>query len=187
MTHLVKCLSLIAVAALLFAAVPATGWAHGEGVLKSSGSSAAAGSSLPVQGSSFERGVHLRLVLVGALEEYALGEATADSAGAFALEVRVPREAKTGQYRLVAVAPDGDRVATLDLMVTEAGADAGGPESEPASEQHAGHEEVQAAARADEMPMERPWSGAEWGVIGLLIGLAGGLGIALLRRGATGR
>jgi hypothetical protein len=39
-------------------------------------------------------------------------------------------------------------------------------------------------ARADEMPIQRSRSGAEWGLIGLLVGFAGGAGLSLLRRRA---
>ena len=39
-------------------------------------------------------------------------------------------------------------------------------------------------ARADELPIERSRAGFEWGVIGLIIGLAAGLGIAMVRHPA---
>lgn len=176
--------SVVIVPALLVALLPRAAWAHGEGVLKVPVNSVAAGSPLAVQGSSFEKGFRLRLVLVGALEEYALQDVTTDTAGAFGAEVRLPGDARPGQYRLVAVAPDGDRVASVDLAVTAAVAAGGAKAAEAAEEEHgAGHGEGgEVMARAGEMPVDRSWSAAEWGVIGLLIGLAGGGGIALLLR-----
>ena len=40
---------------------------------------------------------------------------------------------------------------------------------------------MDAGARAEEMTIARATTGAGWGVIGLLIGLAGGAGAMLLR------
>ncbi len=46
----------------------------------------------------------------------------------------------------------------------------------------AGHEATMGqGARAEELPIQRSRRGAEWGVIGLLIGLAAGLGVSLIR------
>lgn len=174
--------SAVMVPVLLLALLPRAAWGHGEGVLKVAVNRVAAGSMLAIEGSSFEKGTRLRLVLVGALEEYALQEVTTDTVGAFGTQVRLPGAARPGPYRVVAVAPDGDRVASVDLAVTAAMAGDGG---QAVQEEHgAGHGEgSEMMVRAGEMPIERSWSGAEWGVIGLLIGLAGGGGIALLLRG----
>lgn len=175
--------SVVIAAALLLALVPRAARAHGEGVLKVPASSVAAGSPFAVQGSSFEKGMLLRLVLLGALQEYALQEVVADTAGAFSVEVTLPAEARPGQYRVVAIAPDGDQVASLDLVVTPAAA-AAGTGDPGAQEEHGTHGEAAGEwARADEMPVERSWSAAEWGLIGLLIGLAGGGGLMLFLRG----
>ena len=37
-------------------------------------------------------------------------------------------------------------------------------------------------ARAADLPIQRSRSGAEWGVIGLVIGLMGDLGVSMIRR-----
>lgn len=173
--------SVVMVPALFLALLPRAAWAHGEGVLKVGVNSVAAGSMLAIEGSSFEKGTRLRLVLVGALEEYALQEVTTDTVGAFGTQVRLPGGARPGQYRLVAVAPDGDRVASVDLAVTVAMAGDGGQAVQEGHGAGPG-EGGELMVRAGEMPMERSWSAAEWGVIGLLIGLAGGAGVALLLR-----
>lgn len=164
---------------LALAAAPATLSAHGVGVLKSARSSVEAGSVLPVQGSAFEKELLVELVLVGALGEYPLLEVGSDTAGAFTLDLQIPAQVRPGQYQLIAIAPDGDRAGTLDLMIMEAVAST----AAAGADEHAGHDMGgEAMARADEMSMPRSWSGAEWGAIGLLIGLAGGVGLMLLRR-----
>lgn len=166
--------------------------AHGEGVLKSPHSSVAAGDSLSLLGSKFEASETYRLRLVGALRTIELRRVRADSSGAFDVRVLVPADLAPGRYRAVAVASDGDEAASLTLRVTRAGggrtgSGAAGGGAYPGSAGESGEETRQpgagsrSAARADEMPLERPWSGAEWAVIGLLVGGGAGLGIGLLR------
>lgn len=150
--------------------------AHGEATLRGPGGPVAAGEAVALHGSDFEPGEPHRLVLRGALNEYELRTVSAGADSTFAVEVTVPAEAAPGRYRVVALAGDGDEVATFDLPVTAAGS-----ENESASE--TGHEGGALEARADEMPVERTRAGIEWGIIGLVIGLAGGLGVGLLRRG----
>ncbi|MEE9576834.1 MAG: hypothetical protein V3W35_05425 [Gemmatimonadota bacterium] len=182
--------------ALLAAILPATGGAtltatagatlpsvvHEKAVLESSRSSVPAGAVLPLDGRDFGAGESYVLRLVGALREYDLGEVEADAEGLFSIELAIPGSVTPGAYQVVAVAPDGDVAARLDLTVLEAEAVA----PEGADERPAGevvHEAAPRVARADEMPIERSRSGLEWGVIGLLIGGAGGLGLGLLRAG----
>jgi len=162
---------------------------HEEAVLKSSKSTVAAGDSLPLVGSEFEPGETFKLRLQGALNEYELPSVKADSSGRFTFTVRIPSEVHPGVYRVVAIAPDGDEAAAIDLTVLPgaAGVSAASAESSAASAAAADwREQAHAEAgngRADAIPIERSRSGAEWGVIGLLVGLAGGLGISLWRRG----
>ncbi len=159
-----------------------TGAAHPEAVLKSSQSSVEAGKKLALNGEEFSEGETYKLVLLGALNDYTLREVKAGADGTFSVELDVPADVRPGQYQLVAYAPDGDRVATLDLSVLAA---APGTSDEVADEarEHAGA--MPSGARADEMPIERSMTGAGWGLIGLLIGLSGGLGVALLRGTAS--
>lgn len=141
--------------------------AHEEAVLKTSQSSVAAGATVTLDGSDFGADATYQLRLVGALNEYELHDATADAEGAFSIVIEIPRTVRAGQYKMIAVAPDGDTVASLDLTILQAS-----------------HEEEAApqVAEAGDLPIERSRSGAEWGAIGLAIGLAAGLGISLLRR-----
>ncbi len=162
------------------AALPSS--AHEKAVLESSRSSVSAGAVLPLDGRDFGADESYVLRLVGALREYGLGEVEADAEGLFSIELAIPGSVTPGAYQVVAVAPDGDVAARLDLTVLEAEAAAPeGAEERPAGE--AAHEAAPRVARADAMPIERSRSGIEWGVIGLLIGLAGGLGLGLMRAG----
>jgi hypothetical protein len=152
---------------------------HPEATLKSAVTAVRAGQSLPVQGEKFTANQKVKLALQGALSTYELREVQAGGEGTFDIQLDVPREVRPGSYRLVALADDGDVVARIDLTVEAA---------PPATaDEHAMHgvdagDGEQPVARADELRIERSRSGVEWGAIGLLIGLAGGLGLSLLRR-----
>lgn len=168
---------------LAFAGV-LVGAAHPEAVLKSSQSSVEAGQLLSLSGEKFDEGGTVDLVLLGVLTEYALREVTANDDGTFTLELGIPENVRPGQYQLVAYAPDGDRVATLDLSVLAA-APASSDKLQGDAGEHA--RTVASGGRADEMPIERATTGLGWGLIGLLIGLSGGVGVALLRGAAAPR
>lgn len=150
--------------------------AHEEAVLESPASAVPAGGVLPLSGRDFAKDESYALRLRGALRVYELGEAEADGDGGFSLELELPAAVEPGAYQLLAVAADGDIVARLDLQVLPAGAGAAGGGAAPTG----GH------ARTDDIRIERERSGAEWGAIGLLIGLAAGLGVGLLRREGRG-
>ena len=154
---------------------------HPEATLKSEVKSVRAGQTWPVRGEKFSAGQAVSLRLQGALDEYALRDVQAANDGTFALTLEIPREVRPGAYRLVAMADDGDAVARLDVTI-EAATPVEMAEHEMATEGGAAH--GGAEARADELPIQRSRSGVEWGVIGLLIGLAGGFGLSLLRRTA---
>ncbi len=158
--------------------------AHEKAVLKSPQSAVAVGGTLTLNGSDFEEGETYRLKLVGALNEYKLLQVKADMEGTFSIKVEIPRTVKSGEYKLTAIAPDGDAVARLDLTVLEASpANEAEMRHDLADEPEAGHgANSDQMARADDLPIQRSRSGAEWGVIGLVIGLAGGLGVSMIRR-----
>ncbi len=165
---------------LLLWTVPAV--AHEKAVLSSPESSVTAGGILTLRGSDFGKDETYRLKLTGALTEYDLGEVTADRAGVFSVEIQLPRGVRSGTYRVIAVAPDGDEVASLDLTVAGSSPPPGAEaEHKLAVQDTPEHSAQTPAARADEMPIQRPRSGIEWGIIGLLVGLSGGLGVSLLR------
>jgi hypothetical protein len=151
--------------------------AHPEAALKSDVTSVRAGTAWPVRGEKFAADQKVQLALQGALAAYKLREVQAAGDGTFTLSLDIPAEVRPGTYRLVALADDGDAVAKLDVTVEPAAAPVAMAEHEMAAEGGA-------VARADELPIQRSRSGAEWGVIGLLIGLAGGFGLTLLRRPA---
>lgn len=172
----------LALSLTLAVAVPAAG-AHPEATLKAARSSAVAGATLPVTGEDFEPHQKVRLVLRGVLGEYRLADATASAEGTFAFPLDIPADVRPGLYQLVALADDGDVVARLELtMESPPPADpADAIEGTTAGQMAGGHEMM---ATAGDLPIERSLSGAGWGIIGLLVGLAGGLGFGLLRRPA---
>ncbi len=148
---------------------------HPEAVLRSSQSAVEVGGDLQLIGEEFGNGGTFTLVLLGALNEYALGDVEADDEGTFRIDLDIPANVRPGQYQLVAYASDGDRAATLDVSVTAAS---------PATAEQ-GHDEpdenMASGATAEEMVIQRSTTGVGWGVIGLIIGLAGGFGLALVR------
>ena len=164
-------------AVLLFAGVLMAA-VHPEAILKSTQSSVEAGRDLPLVGEEFSNGETFRLVLLGALNDYALGDVDTNDEGKFTIDLAIPANVRPGNYQLVAFAPDGDRVATLDVSVTAASPAATGEGHDDAGE----HDEpMSSVATAEEMIIQRSTTGLGWGVIGLVIGLAGGFGLALLR------
>lgn len=156
---------------LLIAALPVTSEAHEKAVLEVGASSVAAGDSLQIRGKDFTAGNTYRLRLLGAMEAYDLSGVTAGAEKTFTISTGIPGTVRPGTYRIVAVAPDGDVVASRDLTVLEPRARSVG-EGAPAGE----------VAVGGRLEIKRSWSGVEWAIIGLVIGLAGGLGIGLLRR-----
>lgn len=148
--------------------------AHDEAVIESARSSVPAGDVLTLTGKDFTAGESYALRLLGALSEYDLGEVEPEEDGTFELELSIPVAVSAGAYQLVAVAGDGDEVARMDLHVLA-------PNTMADDQAGAAHEG--SGARSDDIRIERDRSGLEWGAIGLLVGLAGGLGVGLLRRG----
>jgi hypothetical protein len=169
----------------LLAASAATGATHEEAVLRSSQSSVSAGASLELIGSDFAASETYQLMLLGVLNEYDVGEIAADSAGTFTHQLTVPANVVPGAYQVVAVASDGDVVARLDVTILEGSA---GGIATQAGEGSGGADQggdPSSAARHDDIRIERDRSGIEWGVICLVIGLAGGVGFGLVRRAAA--
>ncbi len=169
--HVYSRTAMLALVTLLMAAV------HGA-VLKSTMESVEAGQVLPIVGADFHAGMTVTLSLVGVFDEHPVGEATASDEGGFTKEILIPASVRPGEYQVVAYEPSGDRAAALDVTVLAA---TGG--SEAADHDDAGgHDDAEMmAATAEEMVIARSTSGAGWGVIGLIVGFAGGLGLALLK------
>lgn len=176
---------LLGLAVLAAASVPGAApglEAHEEAVLESPVSALPAGELLPLSGRDFGEGESYALRLLGALREYELGEVEAENDGTLSLELPLPETVEPGAYQLVAVAEDGDVVARLELQVLPARS-AGVGTGSAAADGDGGPSASGSRARSDEIRIERDRSGLEWGAIGLLIGLAGGLGVGLLRGG----
>jgi len=167
---LVGRLALLGTVLLTMAAV------HGA-ALTSTEKAVEAGQTLPLEGTGFHAGQTVRLVLLGTLTEYTLREVTVDDAGVFAFDVEVPVDVRPGQYQLLALSGESTREAQMDLSVMAASQVAVAADSHD----DATMATMDAGARAEEMTIARATTGAGWGVIGLLIGLAGGAGAMLLR------
>ncbi len=167
-TRVMRRAGLLAMAGVLLAAV------HGA-VLKSSLSSVEAGRVLPLQGEGFHEAT-FKLVLVGVFDEHTLGHVEVGESGTFSIELEIAADVRAGQYQVVAFNDRGDRQAALDVSVWEAVR----MDHDEASRQEETMA-MEAGASAEEMVIERSRTGAGWAVIGLLVGLAGGLGTVLLR------
>ena len=152
--------------------------AHEEGVLRLARREFAAGDSLPIAGEKFSRNSRLSLSLVGVEGRIALSDVQVDTAGTFRAALLVPATVAPGAYRLVALADDGDEVASLDVKVSAATAE------------HAsmpGHETMEMDEPSNEpLALERARSPlVTWSVVAG-IGLAVVAGAVLLRRPASG-
>jgi len=155
---------------------------HEGGTLEVSSRAVPAGATLAVRGKDFSPGEAYTLRLEGTLRSHDVAEVEPDSSGAFSLELRIPREVSEGRYRLAAVAPDGDVSTRLELRVLAARPAAAS--REPAGDGDGSPASAGPVARDGEIPLERSRSGVEWGVIGLVLGLSGGLGLGLLAGGS---
>jgi hypothetical protein len=167
---------------LLGLAVVALGAAvHPEATLKSERGMIEAGRTMVVTGENFVAGDAVELMLQGALAEYELLNVTPEEGGVFSIEIHIPADVRAGDYRIVAIASDGDVSARLDLSVMAA-APSSDDHDEMGGDDH-GDEGMagMTAAREDELPIERSRSGLGWGIMGLLIGLAAGGGTVLVR------
>jgi hypothetical protein len=142
--------------------------AHGKGRLVLPHSTAAAGDTLHVQGKGFAPG-RVTLELRGALATYPVAGVEVGRDSSFAVAWAVPKDARTGAYRLVAIADDGDEITRADVTLTDAVA------ASPTPVEHAAHAGAPGAAEpaqahAGAFPLERSRSAAEWTVILLCLG-----------------
>ena len=104
---------------------------HPEGVLKLNNRTLVAGRSVEIGGDQFGGSAVLALVLIGLGGDVRLGEVTADSSGAFTESFAIPADLTMGSYRLVAIATDGDEVASLSVELAVAPDEPDAVESEP--------------------------------------------------------
>ena len=153
--------------------------AHEQGVLKLARREFPSGDSLPLAGEKFSRNSQLTLSLVGVGGRLTLRDVQVDAAGTFRTALLVPATVAPGAYRLVALAEDGDEVASLEVTVSAAAA------AEHAS--MSGHEGMEMDEPSSEpLALERARSPlVTWSVVAG-IGLAVVAGAVLLRRPASG-
>ncbi len=102
--------------ALLSLVAPQLG-AHEKGVLKLATRQLVPGDSVRATGEHFGRRATLRIELVGIAGRTRLAEVRADAQGAVRQALVVPVDATPGAYRVVAIAADGDEVASVDVSV----------------------------------------------------------------------
>jgi len=119
----------------LLAGLATPAFAHENGVIRLASKSLALGAELAMRGEKLPKNATLRLELRGALSTFALGTVSTDSAGTFQLGRSLPPDVRAGSYVVVAIAPDGDKVAQADLSITPAPA----PDAMAAMPGMAGH------------------------------------------------
>ena len=151
--------------------------AHEDGVLQPATKQWVAGGTVQVRGKQFGKNADLALVLVGTRGQLSLRLVRTDSAGGFVAELTIPAGTIAGDYRLVAIAEDGDRVASVEIAVMETE-----PLAQPAEDQHAGHDEAgMAMPTAEPLELVRARSTVMTAAAALLI-VAAMLGSGLLLR-----
>ena len=166
-----------AVGLILALGTPAA--AHDKGVLKLASKVLTAGDSLPVLGAKFSRNDELTIVLIGVAGRRELGTTPTDSAGKFIRKFLVPTNTKPGQYRLVAEAIDGDKVATIDVVV-QAHEPAAPTGAMPAGAVHEGMS-MEAHPSGATLQLTRARNSVEMWIVGLLIIACIATGAILLR------
>ena len=166
---------------VLTAVVVRTALAHEEGAIHLGAKRVAVGGDLSMRGERLPKNASLRLELRGALETFRLGEVRTDAKGLFQSRVGLPPEVGAGTYKLVAVAPDGDKAAEAELEVTSA----------PTAAHEMGAHGVANTApgstasphpTAEMMTLPRSTTGLELAVISGFVLLCGGLGGTLVLR-----
>lgn len=114
-----------------------------------------AGGTVELLGKEFGKNVQLSLMLIGTRGRRELLKVRTDSTGRFTVELSIPPETIEAEYRLAAMAADGDVVASVDVVVV-----AGALVSPSGMDEHAGHEEGGAQmTTAEPLALERARSG----------------------------
>ncbi len=93
---------------------------HPEGALRVANPQFTQGSAAQIGGEKFAKDGVLELFLVGVAGRFTLGKVTADSVGGFNNSFDIPLDTEVGSYRLIAVASDGDEVASVNVNVLAA-------------------------------------------------------------------
>lgn len=153
---------------------PRVGSAHEEGVIHLGTRTPLVGQELGMRGEKFSPDTVLRLELRGPLVTFPLARVTTDSIGAFRTTTSLPAEATPGLYAIVALAPDGDEAARLELAIIAAPL---GPEAPLHGAEHRGN------PTDASMNLEVRRGAREHAAIAAFIGLCAIVGVALFRKG----
>lgn len=170
---------------LAIAVLPFRGaFAHGTGAIKLSTKQSSAGATVTVLGSEFAKNSSVRLELRGVLATQVFGRVATGPNGSFQQVVTIPAATKTGQYSIVAVAPDGDVVADATLMIADAASVSSATSAPGPMMSMPGMQGTMAAhATAEKMTVPIPITTMGWSVIASIIGVSAAAGIWLLRSG----
>jgi hypothetical protein len=158
--------------ALLITAV-GTAAAHEKGILRPATREFPVGGTVRIAGEKFTQRSTLDLIIAGTHGRFRLTQVRTDSTGGFTAEVDVPANATQGAYRLLAIAADGDEVATLEIAVIAPLAT-----TEPMEE----HGEHDGTPSGEPLSLQRARSGPVTGGTAAAIGIALVLAAVLLRR-----
>ncbi len=142
-----------------------------RGVLKLATRRLVPGDSVEATGQRFSRRATLTIEFVGIAGRTRLDQVRTDSLGAFRRALVVPADLSPGSYRVVAVAADGDEVASVDVSVV---ARASAPTSS--------HVHVENAPTAQPLALARARSPLVTGGALAIIALTFVTGVMLLRR-----
>lgn len=152
--------------------------AHEEGVLQPATRRFPVGGTVEVRGRQFGKNSDLSLVLVGTRGKLRLLEVQTDSLGGFVVDLMISAGTTEGEYRLAAIAADGDQVATVDVVVVAPAPAGAGMEAE-----HTEHSGAEMAMPSPEpLQLERARSPLVTGLAAGFI-LVTALGGGLLLRG----
>lgn len=181
--------SIISSVALVLALVVPLSAHPTSGVLHLESKQVGIGGELVLRGEKFERTTDLKLELRGTLDNYPVGEVKTDTAGAFQTTLTLPPHVPTGAYTLVAIAPDGDITARVDMMIVPAEVAPRAGTGKPGMKQMPGMGEEMPGehATAEMMAVDQSQSPAERLIVAALVLLSFGGGATLLRKAARER
>lgn len=179
--------ALVRIAAVLgllaLTSVPA--FAHGGGVIRLASAQVPVGGTIGVSGEKLEKSSTFRLELRGTLDNYPIGDAKTDTAGKFRMHVALPAHVPAGVYSLVAIGPDGDVDARVDLTIAGAATQSGSAGMAGMPGMGQGTQEMSGMHATDEMmTLQRTTTTGEWVIIAVLIIAAFAGGAILLRKAA---
>lgn len=169
----------------LILACSALARAHEKGAIRLASKEVGVGGELSLRGEKLPKSATLRLQLRGTLETFLLSEVRTNAAGVFQARLALPLTARTGSYKVVVLAPDGDVIAQADLNVIAAPAPMTAMEHAEMPKDHAMPNTSPTAtdmahASAEMMQVKVATTGVEWAGIVTILVLSLSGGVALL-------